>query len=1072
MGTDGGICRFNGRDFDAMAQVPGLPRHGILDIQSWKGDLLVLTAWQLLRFDGARFNVVHDDGEGQLDALDLDSKGRIWLTAGSQLVRIEGNESTLLGRAHGFPDHGISAFFEDKRGRVWVGFRHGGLVVFSGDSWKITRYGHGQGLPQTAVNAIFETEEGAIWVATHLGIHLFDGKVFHGFSHNSQLPTPIVYGIFDGGPGTMWFNLASRGLAKWDGAELTLYNQENGLVSNNIDRIHRDFFNRYWFVSKRGLGFHKDGYFGQIGVERGLASERVTCFLDSGDGVYWVGTSGGLSRLEKPRLDTFLEDHSTKVLPPSSLARTIVRDRQGKLWFPSLDGLGHFDGREFHLWREDRGLPSKEVHSLSEDAGGGIWVGTENGAALKQGPLFVPVALGKERSAIAQVLADRQGRVWILNRSQELWVNQNAVRDPLEGFRFAGTYQGAFRLHNNQKGSIWIETIGDLVQFGPPSREWSLQALLGEVPQARRYVPKTDTWWFGTNRGVARFRGGRLEKFSEINGLEAHAVNGIFPQREDAVWFRMGVATAGLSFQRIASGVVFFDGREFHPYDLNNGLLDNDVRGVFSDPAGGFWVTGTKGMSLYRDGKFQHLTVAEGLSGNEPMALAWDRDNRLWVATNGGLNKYMDGMLTTVSREDGLLHDVVLDIEFDENNHLWLRTRSGVQRYREISQGPAIRLVSIFDGQQPLAFEELGDLSYKQNDLVVEVSGIHLRRGADQTQFRYTLAGPIKSFSDVSRESKIRFPSLSPGAYKLSVSAYNRDLFASENPLHFTFFINSPLWKRPWFIGILIVLALLVVYGMYRMRLSGKLESARIVNELKTAHDMQMSLMPKTAPKIAGVDLFGVCKPTQEVGGDFFDYFWLDDGKHLLGFTAMDVSGKSMEAAIISVMTSGLVYSEIGSHHMPGEILSKINFPMYQKTQKQVFTTGLVAALNIKTRELIFANAGHMDPVVIRNGRHFPLVAPKKRDLPLGVVRSWLYKERRVQLLPGDLVLLYTDGLTEATTAEGKLFGETRLIAHLEQHQNQTSESLVNGLLEAANSFAGGAAQHDDITIIAIKIAV
>lgn len=252
--------------------------------------------------------------------------------------------------------------------------------------------------------------------------------------------------------------------------------------------------------------------------------------------------------------------------------------------------------------------------------------------------------------------------------------------------------------------------------------------------------------------------------------------------------------------------------------------------------------------------------------------------------------------------------------------------------------------------------------------------------------------------------------------------------------------------------------------------MADRLEQMRVVNELKTAHRMQMSLMPKMAPDIPGLAIAGLCIPAQEVGGDFYDYFQHTDGDQTVGFTIMDVSGKSMEAAIISVMGSGLVCSEHGSGHPPGEILSNINYPMYLKTAKNIFTTGLMGVVDPKTMTFTFANAGHMDPMVIRKGTAVTLPKAARRDLPLGALKKWKYSEREVALQPGDIILAYTDGLNEATNEANELFGDDRLNEYLCAHFEQEPEALCYGLLEIIREFCGNAPQHDDITMVIIKM--
>jgi serine phosphatase RsbU (regulator of sigma subunit) len=247
-------------------------------------------------------------------------------------------------------------------------------------------------------------------------------------------------------------------------------------------------------------------------------------------------------------------------------------------------------------------------------------------------------------------------------------------------------------------------------------------------------------------------------------------------------------------------------------------------------------------------------------------------------------------------------------------------------------------------------------------------------------------------------------------------------------------------------------------------------EKKRILDELKSAHDMQMGLMPTEDPKIDGFDISGICLPANEVGGDYFDYVWLDETKNKLGIAVADVSGKAMKAAITAVMTSGMVYREVGTNETPKSILTKINRPMYLKTDKNVFTALSFAIIDLTKKELTLSNAGQMPPL-LRRGDMLQSIKVDGPRLPLGVKEAVEYNEVSRQLQSGDVLILYTDGIIEAKNVKEELWGFERMEEAVKNLTPAlTAKEMCEALVNQATQFAGSATQHDDMTVVVVKV--
>lgn len=234
----------------------------------------------------------------------------------------------------------------------------------------------------------------------------------------------------------------------------------------------------------------------------------------------------------------------------------------------------------------------------------------------------------------------------------------------------------------------------------------------------------------------------------------------------------------------------------------------------------------------------------------------------------------------------------------------------------------------------------------------------------------------------------------------------------------------------------------------------------RMAGELSVAHDMQMSILPRALPQLPGMEAAGCCIPAREVGGDFYDVRLLDNGA--MFFIIGDVSGKGVPAALYMAITVTLARSGTHDGCNPAELLGLINRELCHGNEACMFATILCGVINPANGAVRLANAGHTPPVIKgADGSvrfHHPVPG-----LVAGYLEEFVFVEEQVQLVAGDTLFLYTDGVTEAMNEAGELFGDERLLAALagSGHCCSIVEEMVAG-------FAAGAPQADDITMLAI----
>lgn len=241
----------------------------------------------------------------------------------------------------------------------------------------------------------------------------------------------------------------------------------------------------------------------------------------------------------------------------------------------------------------------------------------------------------------------------------------------------------------------------------------------------------------------------------------------------------------------------------------------------------------------------------------------------------------------------------------------------------------------------------------------------------------------------------------------------------------------------------------------------------RIQSELQVATDIQASLLPRLFPAFPDrpeFDIFASMDPAKEVGGDFYDFFFIDQNN--LCFLIGDVSGKGVPAALYMMVAKTLLKSEGQRIGEPGQILSYVNNVLAADNDSCMFATVFCAILDTRTGEVRFANAGHNPPLIMDSAgvRYLTL----KAGFVLGPMEDVLYETERLTLQAGDTLFLYTDGVTEATNFAEELYGEPQLQAALQSGPREELPEMIHHIRAEVNNHAHGAPQSDDVTMIAI----
>ena len=245
-------------------------------------------------------------------------------------------------------------------------------------------------------------------------------------------------------------------------------------------------------------------------------------------------------------------------------------------------------------------------------------------------------------------------------------------------------------------------------------------------------------------------------------------------------------------------------------------------------------------------------------------------------------------------------------------------------------------------------------------------------------------------------------------------------------------------------------------------------QNASMESELGVARSIQMSMLPRewpAFPERKDLDIYGSLTPAKAVGGDLFD-FRLRDGK--LFFCIGDVSGKGIPAALVMTVISSMFRTLSATEDDPASMITAINESMSARNDNLMFVTLFVGVLDLSTGAMQYSNAGHNAPYVIVDGR--PRMMEADANVPVGIMPEWAFTVQETTLPVGSMLFLYTDGLTEAATTDGQLFGDDRVLQLLtEEGAGASVQGIIARMTEAVAAFVGNAEQSDDLTMLAIQ---
>jgi diguanylate cyclase (GGDEF)-like protein len=691
--------------------------------------------------------------------------GYLWVGTVEGLVRFDGVRSVIFDKSNtpAFANNWVRCLLEDRSGRLWIGTLGGGLVCR--ESGRFVRYGEKEGFPYDVVSALAEDRPGRIWVGTYgYGVFRFDNGRFVREPGSESLSHSSVRTLLADRSGGLWIG-TEAGLYRLSEGRLSRLGKEDGLTDDVVISLAADDSGLWIGTGAGGLDRLEGGRVTAITPKEGLSHERVWSLATDRDANLWIGTDGGgLDRLSRGRLTVF----STKNGLANDYVWAIREDREGNLWVGTNGGgLTCLKNPRIIPWTTHEGLPADFVWAVRRTRDGSLWLGTEDGGLARM----------------------RDGRVTVFGGTQALGGSAKSLLERSDGSLWIG---GSGGLHVLRGGRI-----GPGVPLGPT-----------EIIDGMMEDRDGAVWIATNNRGLRRWKDGRLDVFSSENGLSGNGVTSLLQARDGRIW----VATIG--------GLDWIENGTIHALTKSDGLPSEYVTSTFEGPDGAIWAGTRGGLVRVKDGKIAAVTSRQGLLDDAVVLAILGEDGAVWTGTNRGLFRTPLRQLEDVmaGRRDRVictaygLDDGMKSVEVngtgrggwrDPDGKLWFATREGV-----VSVDPARLKRNLVP--PPVVIEE----AQADGRALPAGGGWKIPPGVRRLDFQYTalsllsptttvfkrkLEGFDPDWIDAGKDRDTTYTNLPPGRYRFRVAAGNSDGFWNEDGAAVDFVIEPRFYERTSF---------------------------------------------------------------------------------------------------------------------------------------------------------------------------------------------------------------------------------------------------------------------------------
>lgn len=987
------------------------------------------------------------------------SDGFIWIGSYGGLIRYDGNTFERMNVQSDI--NNVKCLYVDSKDRLWIGSNSNGIALFENGVFR--KWDIDEGIRSSAIRSIVEDNEGNIYIATTQGLLIFDQDLNFQYFNDLRIGNEFLDNLKKTVNGDI-YGLTNSGdvfLLK-NGKIHRYYSYSKSNIIRGIEYLFPDPKNDdlVYFETMDGIVYH-GSLSDSVDKLEVINIEPLTQIqnLDYFDGDIWVCARNGIGVLDEDGM------HVVENIPMDNTIGNMMTDYEGNLWFTSTrQGVMEIVPNRFMDLFGRYNMPSRVVNStcMYDDK---LFIGTDSGLMvydqeegfLSKLPINSIVTASNQKlnyKDLIEMLDNVRIRSIIRDSKDRIWIS---------------TWR-KYGLLCYDKGDITAYTVDD--------------GLLTDI--IRMVKEKKDgTIIVAGTGGICIIDGDKVVKsYDEEDGITNSEILNVEEGKNGDIL--VGTDGAGIF-------VISDSGTRHIGYE--DGLSSGSIMRIkYDEKHNIYWVV-TGDALVYLDENYEVNNIDSFPSSNN-FDIYFNNKNELWVLSGAGIFVAdIDSLLkdeTNVSihysMSNGLPCIATANSysELDAEGNLYIAGNSGVARINIEETYDSLSNIRI-----SVPFVEIdGKAIYPDEDGKFRLPSDFTKLAICGKAFTYSLSDPIincelkgfdtyKYTGTVEQLFPVYYTNLPGGTYE-----FNMNLIDSMNNISKSYSVEiikeKAIFEQAWFYllcalsGIIILFALVKAYINRRLAALEKKhheeeEKKRISKELSLASRIQQSMLPHVFPPFPDrkeFDIYASMDPAKGVGGDFYDFFLVDED-HLCLIMA-DVSGKGIPGALFMATSKTTLQSYAKSGLSAEEVLDKTNRAICSNNQEGMFVTVWIGILEISTGKMYAANAGHEYPALKNPDSDFELLKDK-HGFVLGGMDGMPYHQYEVDLSPGSKLFLYTDGIPEATDSANNMFGTDRMIDALNTVKDGNPVEIIKTVKTAVDEFVDEAEQFDDVTMLCFE---
>lgn len=1010
------------------------------------------------QYEAVLYNNTNGLPTSEANAIAQTDDGFIWIGSYGGLVRCDGRrfDSIALDKTMS----GVKSLLTDSRSRLWIGSSSNGLAMM--EQGQLRYWFEADGLPSGSIDTIAEDKGGTIYIGTHSGLMTVNTEMKLAFIEDDRIKNAYIVDMKKSADGKIYCLDNKNDVFIIDNGKLTQFRHFDTLYTSYSCLLPDPDKPDYVYLGLDSFVHHVSIAQSNSQPESAwLENQSYIQRMEFIDGKIWICSGTGIGSFEPESVDRQLHEAVLKNVPLTDAVAGMLKDFQGNLWFISTrQGVMKVVPNRFCNLFGQYDLADEVVNTtcLYDNK---LFIGTDKRLLVldKSNVLLTyPVKArhqGKSPENEAMDLVNDLNRIRI----------RSIVRDSRERLWISTWGEGVICL---DKGFFRLYNIADGL----------ISSNIRTVAEGR-----DNTYYAVGSGGVSVIHNETVIKtYGTADGITNSSIL-------TAVVGRNGDLILGSD----GDGLYIVNSKGIRHIGSGDGLSSGIVMRIKKDRTRPLYWLVTNNSLFYMTEDYKIFTVSSFPYSNSFDLYQNSRDE-MWVLSSKGVFIVPTEQLLSDNAAEPAVYTTANGLpcvatansysEADNDGNLYIAGSTGVIKVNieaeatdKVSYKAAVPYIDA-DGERIFP-EEDGSFHLTSHARKLTIHGHVMNFSLTMPQISYQLEGFDSHNTTVSfaEMGPVDYTNLPGGDYTfvLSVTDSRGNIY---NTVTVHIHKEKAFYEQVWFyiiLGLLVLLSFILIARFIWMRRLKRLrkkhreevERERIATELKTACDIQKDMLPGVFPKHKEFDIYAEMSPAKEVGGDFYDYFMMDDD-HLCLMIA-DVSGKGIPAALFMMRSMIILQDFAKISRSPDEILTLANNSVCASNQSEMFVSVWLGIWELSTGILRAANAGHEYPALRKPDGHFELFKDK-HGIVIGNIEGYRYKEYELTLEPGSRLFLYTDGVPEATNAEEELFGTDRMLTALNEAPDAPPEQLLSNVRKTVDGFVRDAEQFDDLTMLCIDI--